>query len=136
MIFSESIMDSIMWFSLIASIFSIILAIVAITTSKNLEKQTQNNLDRTQSFMQEQYDKTKDVLAEIDKRSTITENTVNESLNKISGATKKTVDESIVSNNQDLGDQLEFMLLQLIKQDPERGEKLIESLKPLIARDQ
>ncbi len=111
------------------------MAIVAITTSKNLERQTQNNLDRTQSFIQEQYDKTKDVLAEIDKRSTITENTVNESLKKILGTTNKTVDEYIVGKNQDLGDQLEFMLMQLIKQDPERAEKLFESLKPLIAHD-
>ena len=132
MIISDTIMDSIMWFTLISSIFSIILAIVAITTSKNLERQTQNTLERTQSFMQEQYNKTKDVLAEIDKRSTITENTINESLNKILGTTDKIV----VESNQNLGDQLEFMLIQLIKQDPGRGEKIFESLKSLIAHDQ
>ena len=135
MIINDSIMDSIMWFTLISSIFSIILAIVAITTSKNVEKQTQNNFDRTQSVMQEQYDKTKDVLAEIDKRATVTEKAVNESQDKILSTINKIVDESIITKKQDLGDQLGMLFMQLIREDPERGEKLIESLKPLIAHD-
>ncbi len=133
--FNDSIMDSIMWFSIISSIFSIILAIVAITTSKNIEKQTQNNFDRTQSFMQGQYDKTKDVLAEIDKRATLTEKTVNENQEKVLSAFNKIVDETIIPKKQDLEDQLRLMFMELIMQDPERGEKLFESIKPLIARD-
>ena len=127
--------DSIMWFSIISSVFSIILAIVAITTSKNVEKQTQNNFDRTQSIMQEQYDKTKDVLAEIDKRAAVTEKAVNESQNKILSTINKIVDESIITKKQDLGDQLGMMFMQLIIQDPERGEKLFETLKPSITRN-
>jgi len=65
--------------SLIASIASIILAIVAISLSKNASKNSKDNFKETQTLQNQTYEKTKDLLHEINIKSAV----INEVVQKI-----------------------------------------------------
>jgi Fe2+ transport system protein B len=69
-------MDLMTTLSLVVGIVSIVLAIVAMITAKSSEKNSQDNFEKTQKMMHEIYDKTKDALAQIDKKSEIIEHVV------------------------------------------------------------
>ena len=66
-------MDLTTTLSLIIGTTSIVLAIVAMTAAKSSEKASQDNFEKTRGIMHDIHDKTKDVLAQIDKKSEVIE---------------------------------------------------------------
>ncbi len=127
-----TIMDILVIISLIASIASVILAIVAITLARTAEKDSHENFERTQKMMAEHYDKTKSVLAEIDKRAAVTEKTVRDSQEQLLNTVTSIIKETVIPKKQDMGEQFGIMFMQLMMQDPSAAKKIIETMKPLI----
>lgn len=127
-----TIMDFLAIFSLIASIASVILAIVAITFSRSSEIHSRNNFTENQKMMADYYDKIKNVLAELDKRATITEKTVTDSHEKLLNTVTSLIQETIFPKKPDIGEQFGTMFLQLMIQNPEAAAKMLETMRPWI----
>ena len=65
--------------TVITGVVSVVLAVFAIWIGKSSERESRRNFERTQNAMREYNDKTKEVLAEIDKRAAVIEKTVTDS---------------------------------------------------------
>lgn len=131
-----SIIDVLTGVSLVASIVSLVLAIVAINFSKTAEKDSRGNFERTQKMMLEFYDKTKDVLAEIDKRATVTEKTVTDSQQQLLNTMTSLINETVIPKKQDIGEQLGIKFIEKLMKDPNNAGKMMETLVPLMELSQ
>ncbi len=70
--------------SLTIAVVSIVLAVFAIWLGKSAQRESKANFEQTKDTMHDYYDRTKEVLAEIDKRAAVTETTVTESQQNLS----------------------------------------------------
>ena len=87
--------------SFIVGIVSIVLAIVAMTTAKSAEKNSQENFEKTQRMMHEIYDKTKDALAQIDKKSEVIEHVVQRNEEQLLNTMTNLINEVVIPKRPD-----------------------------------
>ncbi|MEL6445069.1 MAG: hypothetical protein AAF089_13260 [Bacteroidota bacterium] len=123
-------------FSLLSSVASLVLAVVAILMARSSERDSRANFDRTQEIMNQQYDRTKDVLSEIDKRASIVERTVSDSQTKMLTTLTTIINETVIPKRSDSGEEIGMMVMQAIMSDPDAGTKIISSLMPLVEHGQ
>lgn len=115
-------MESILaWISLITGISSIVLAVVAIWTSKSAERESREN-----------YQKTKDLLAEIDKKSAVIEKVVTDNQQQLLDTVTNLLKETATPVKTDVGEQFSMALMQTLFAEPEKGNQIMQSLQPLI----
>ena len=119
---------------LVLAVISVILAIVAITLSLYSIKESRNNYEKTRDTMADQYEKTKSVLAEIDKRATVTETKVTESQDKLLSTFTKLIDETLIPKKVDKGEQLGMWLMQTMAQNPDTAQKIIDMMTGLMEK--
>lgn len=78
------------------------------------------------------FDKTRDVLAEIDKRAAVTEKTVSESNKQLLDTLTTLLNQTAVPAKADVGDQFAAAFIQTMLTNPEQAGKMMQSLQPLI----
>jgi len=120
-------MENISWFeivSLLTTLASLTLAIVAIWFARAAEKESRSN-----------YEKTKDVLAEIDKRAEVIQTTVSDSQRQLMGTMTNILNETVIPKKQDMGEMMAASFLQAIlpaiAEDPEKLGELVASINSL-----
>ena len=95
--------------SLVTGVSSVILAAFAIWFAKSAERESRAN-----------FDKTRDVLAEIDKRAAVTEKTVSDSHQQLLTTVTNLLNQTVVPAKTDLGEQfgVEFIPCRRILSRP------------------
>lgn len=78
------------------------------------------------------YEKTKDVLVEIDKRATVTEKTVTESQQQMLNTITSIINETVIPKKQDYGEQFAMLFMQTMMKDPESATKILDTMKPFM----
>ena len=106
-------------------ITSIVLAIVAISTSKSAERESREN-----------YQKTKDVLAEIDKRSAVIESTVTENQQQLLDTVTNLLQETAAPPKANMEEQFMGALMQTMLTDPAKGSEIMKGLMPFVEMSQ
>jgi|SRR5574344_975821 len=142
--------DILAWISLIVGIVSIVLAVVSMISSSNFEKMSQENFEKTQTMMNDIYDKTKDLLHQIDNKSTLINSSVERNTTQLTilfsnvldkviqdqnvkelpditneETLKKVMEKEKLSNN-DISNQIALQLLPELIKNPDSLEKLFE----------
>lgn len=114
-------MTSIDLINLIASISSLVLAVGAIIFSYKSSRESEDN-----------FQKTKDVLAEVDKRAAVIEATVNNSQEHLLTTLTNILNETAIPKKANINEQITSQFFQGLLSDPEKASKLVSSLAPLI----
>lgn len=139
-----NLMDVLSVISLVVGIASIVLAIISMISATNSEKRSQENFEKTQKMMNEIYDKTKDLLHDIDTKSsaisgmveknqtqltTLFANVLDKALpnqnKEISKMSQKDIDKAIKESNTIDSNQLAMQLLPELIKNPDSLEKLV-----------
>ena len=107
--------------SLVTGVSSVILAAFAIWFAKSAERESRAN-----------FDKTRDVLAEIDKRAAVTEKTVSDSHQQLLTTVTNLLNQTVVPAKTDLGEQFGVEFIKTMSQDPEQASRMLQALQPLI----
>jgi len=118
--------------SFLASVVSLILAVVAILAAKSSEREVRNNFEKTQQVMSEYQERTKEVLAEIDKKSAIIERTVSESQRQLMDTMTNIINETIIPKKKDMGEEFGMQFMQQMMADPSKSGDMIGMLGPLM----
>ena len=118
--------------SFLASVTSLILAIVAIAAAKNSEREVRANFEKTQRVMAEYQDKTKDVLAEIDKRAAVIERTVTESQRHLMDTMTNIINETVIPKKPDAGEQMGLQLMQQMLANPAQAGESMKGLAEIM----
>lgn len=140
-----NMMDVLTVISLIVGIVSIVLAIISMISAANSEKRSQENFEKTQKMMNEIYDKTKDLLHDIDTKSsaisgmveknqtqltTLFANVLDKALpnqnKEISKMSQEDIDKAIKESNTIDSNQLAMQLLPELIKNPDSLEKLVD----------
>lgn len=106
--------------SLIGGVISIILAIVSMYSSSEHERVSREN-----------YDKTKDVLAQIDKKIEIIERLNQESYNKLQNTITNIVEKTVIPQKEDIGEKMGVEFLKNIMNNPREGNEMLKNLADL-----
>jgi len=125
-------MDMLTFVSLAVGFSSLTLALVTIHLARAAQKDSRDTFDLTRKMMSEYYDKTKDVLSQIDKRATVIEKTVTDAQEKLMTTITSIVNKTIFPEKEDFGERMGVMFLQKMMQDPGNAGKMVEAMKPLI----
>ena len=108
------------WVSLAVGIVSIALAVFAIWISKSAERESREN-----------YEKTKDVLAEIQKSAAVIETTVSANQQQLLETVTTILKETTVPEKMSMQDQAGMMMLQAMLDNPESMGAMMQSLQSL-----
>ncbi len=114
--------------SFVASIASLVLAVVAIHAAKTSEREVRENFEKTQAVMREYQDRTKEVLAEIDKKSAVIERTVSESQKQLMDVMTNIINETVIPKKVDMGEQMGAQFFQSFMKNPQKGAEMIQGL--------
>ena len=116
------VMENVVQFaSLLTGASSIIIAIFAIWISKSAERESRSN-----------YEKTKDVLAEIDKKAVIIERTVTDNQQQLLNTVTTILRETVTPQKVDMEEQVGLAFMQTLLSNPQQGAEIIASLQPLM----
>ncbi len=115
--------------TVITGVVSVVLAVFAIWIGKSSERESRRNFERTQNAMREYNDKTKEVLAEIDKRAAVIEKTVTDSQQQLLDTVTNIVRETAVPTKPDLGEQMAAQFFQVMMTDPAKANDMITALQ-------
>ena len=115
--------------TVITGVASVVLAVFAIWLGKASERESRANFERTQNAMREYNDKTKEVLAEIDKRAAVIEKTVTDSQQQLLDTVTNIVKETAVPTKPDLGEQMAAQFFQIMMTDPDKATEMMTALQ-------
>lgn len=118
--------------SFLASITSLILAIVAILAAKSSEREVRANFEKTQQVMREYQDRTKEVLAEIDKKSAVIERTVSESQKQLMDTMTNIINETVIPKRVDVGEQMGMQFMQQLMSNPSQGGEMMKNFAEIM----
>ncbi|MVB15592.1 hypothetical protein D6V29_12525 [Vibrio cholerae] len=118
--------------SFLASIASLILAIVAIQAARNSEREVRENFEKTQKVMEEYQERTKAVLAEIDKKSAVIEKTVSESQRQLMDTMTNIINETVIPKKTNIGEEMGIKFMQQLMSNPQKAGDMMGALEPLI----
>ncbi len=125
-------MDVLTVLSLLVGLVSIGLAVFAMQFAKKSEEQSRDNFERTQDMMRSFYDKTKDLLNEVDKRTSVTEKAISSSQQQLLSTMTSIVNETVIPKKQDVGEQIGLMFFQQLLSNPKEAGGMMEALKPFM----
>ncbi|MXY46089.1 MAG: hypothetical protein F4Y44_03705 [Chloroflexi bacterium] len=106
--------------SFVTGVVSIVLAIVAIWISKSAERESREN-----------YEKTKDVLAEINKSAAVIETTVSANQQQLLETVTTILKETAVPEKVSMQYQAGMMLLKAMLENPKNMSEMVQSLQSL-----
>lgn len=118
--------------SFLASITSLILAVVAIIAAKSSEREVRENFEKTQKVMREYQERTKEVLAEIDKKSAIIERTVSESQKQLMDTMTNIINETVIPKRVDVGEQMGMQFMQQLMSNPSQGGEMMKNFAEIM----
>ena len=95
-------MDVLTIISLIVGIVSIVLAIISMISAANSEKRSQENFEKTQKMMNEIYDKTKDLLHDIDTKSSAISGMVEKNQTQLTTLFANVLDKALPNQNKEI----------------------------------
>ena len=124
-------MDMITTVSFAVGIVSIVLAIIAMFSSKATEKRSQENFEKTQSMMHDIYDKIKDALAQIDKKAEIIDTVVQRNQEQLINTMTNILNETVIPKKPDIGEEIGAQFLANILQNPSDAPESIKNLMVL-----
>ena len=124
-----SIMDVLSVFSLFVGLLSIILAVFAMYSANRSEQRSKENFDKTQEMIRLFYDKTKEVLSQIETRTSVTEKVVLDNQDHLMKTMTTIVNETVIPKKQDMGEQVGMMFFQQLFNNP---QGMSDALKPLM----
>lgn len=127
-----TLMDVLTVVSLVASIASLALALFTIYLARATDRATRALFDRTQDMMNRQHDRTKDVLAEIDKRAAVIDKVVTDAQQKMLETLTTVFQGVVLPQKPAFGEQMTAMLMQSLFEDPTKAGKVFDELAPLI----
>lgn len=107
--------------TMITGVASVVLAIFAIWLSKSAERESRANSE-----------KTRDLLAEIDKRAAVTEKAVVESHQQLLNTVTGLLNQTAVPTKPDIGEELGMKFMETLMQNPAQAEQMMKGLQPLI----
>ncbi|HZX19039.1 MAG TPA: hypothetical protein VFF22_19490 [Pseudomonas sp.] len=116
----------------LSSIASLILAVVAILAAKSSEREVRENFEKTQRVMMEYQERTKEVLAEIDKKSEVIERTVSESQRQLMNTMTNIINETVIPKKVDMGEQLGMQFMQQMFTNPEKANEMMGGLAQMM----
>jgi len=119
--------------SFLASIASFILAIVAISAAKSSEREVRNNFEKTQKVMSEYQERTKEVLAEIDKKSAVIERTVSESQKQLMDTMTNIINETVIPKKKDVGEEMGLQFMNQLMTNPSQSGDMMNALKSIVS---
>ena len=117
--------------SLVVGVVSIVLAIVSMISSKNAEKQSLHNFEKTQELLQKSYNDTKDLLAEIDKKAAVIDSVVHEEQEKLMTTLTNIVNETAIPKKKDIGEEIGAQIISDMFKNPDQAQGTIKSLETL-----
>jgi hypothetical protein len=117
--------------SFAVGIVSIALAIIAMFSSKATEKRSQENFEKTQSMMHDIYDKTKDALAQIDKKAEIIDAVVQRNQEQLIKTMTNILNETVIPKKPDMGEEIGTQFLANILKNPADATENIKTLMAL-----
>lgn len=106
--------------SLIVGVVSIVLAIVSMAFSKSAEQQSQHN-----------YEKTQELLAEIDKKAAVIDSVVQKNQEQMMSTLTNIVNETIIPKKPNFGEQIGADLLKSAITSPENFKNFVEGFSAL-----
>ena len=121
-------MDMITIISFAVGIVSIVLAVVAMVSAKATEKRSQENFEKTQKIMHDVYDKIKDSLAQIDKKSEIIENVTQRNQEQLISTMTNLLNETIIPKKPNVSEEMGAQFLASLLQNPSGA---IENIKAI-----
>jgi len=124
-------MDIFTTISLVTGVASIVLAIVAMVTASASEKRSQANFEKTQAMMQDIYDKTKDALAQVDKKAEVIESVVQRNQEQLMNTVTNLLNETVIPKKPDMNEQIGMQLMTGLLQDPSKMAENLQSLEDL-----
>ena len=107
--------------SLTMGVTSIVLAVFAIWLGRSAERESRAN-----------FDKTKDLLAQIDKRAAVTEKAVAESHQQLLNTVTDLLNQTAVPTKPDIGEELGMKFMEALMQNPAQAEQMMKGLQPFI----
>lgn len=130
--------------SLIVGIISIVLAIVAMVSSKRAEQESLRNFEKTQELLQksyestqrilqENYEKTKELLAEIDKKAAVIDSVVQRNQEQMMSTITNIVNETVIPKKRDLGEEIGAQFIMGLLSHPEQAQASLDGLSALAA---
>ena len=117
--------------SLVVGVVSIVLAIVSMISSKNAEKQSLHNFEKTQELLQKSYDDTKNVLAEIDKKAAVIDSVVQKEQEQLMATMTNIVNKTAIPKEKDWGEEISAQFVTNILKNPNQAQEAINSLEAL-----
>lgn len=128
--------------SLIVGIISIVLAVVAMVSSKRAEQESLRNFEKTQELLQksyestqrilqENYEKTKELLAEIDKKAAVIDSVVQRNQEQMMSTITNIVNETVIPKKPNLGEEIGAQFIMGILSNPEQAQVSLDSLRAL-----
>ena len=125
--------------SLLVGVISIVLAVVAMISSKKAEEASlhnfektqellQKNYESTQKMLQENYDKTKELLAEIDKKAAVIDSVVQRNQEQMMDTITNIVNETVIPKRITPGEELGMQFLSNILSNPLQAKDAINNL--------
>ena len=115
--------------TVVIGVVSVVLAVFAFLSAKSSERDSRENFDRTQNALREYSDKTKEVLAEIDKRAAVIEKTVTDSQQQLLDTVTNIVKETAVPTKPDLGEQMAARFLEIMATDPDKATEMMTAIQ-------
>ena len=130
--------------SLIVGIISIVLAVVAMVSSKRAEQESLRNFEKTQELLQksyestqrilqENYEKTKELLAEIDKKAAVIDSVVQRNQEQMMSTITNIVNETVIPKKRDLGEEIGAQFIMGLLSHPEQAQASLDGLSALAA---
>jgi|GEM_PF-4699651 len=118
--------------SFAVGIAAIGLAVYTLNMSARAERRSKQNFTDTQNMMRDFYEKTKEVLNEIDKRATNTENLISGSQKELLSTITNIINETVIPKKVDKAEEIGMLFFQQLLTDPEKAVNSLNALLPLI----
>ena len=128
---NETLTQILTWLSLFVGVASLVLSCYTIWLARFTESETRLAFQRNEDRMREHYEKTKDVLAEIDKRAAVIDNTIQQSQQHLLQTVTTLLNETVIPKKPDMGEQLGMKFMESMMQDPKQMPKMLEMVKTL-----
>ena len=113
-------MDITFTVSLITGVTSVVLAIFAIWLARSAERESRAN-----------FEKTRDLLAEIDKSASVIEKNVTESQQHLLSTVTNLLNQTAVPPKPDLGEQIGVEVFRSLLSDPDKASQTLSALENL-----
>ncbi|WP_127576760.1 hypothetical protein [Paenibacillus barengoltzii] len=126
-----SLMDVLSLLSLFVGIVSIILAIFAMYSANRSEQRSKDNFDKTQEMISKFYESTKDLLHQIETRTSVTEKVVLSNQDQLLNTMTTIVNETVIPKKQDMGEQIGMMFFQQLISNPQGTSEMLKPLKEI-----